>query len=122
MANGHGLGWRIAVPLLRGKGQAGRGHADGRRYRCGRDGEGDGDRDRGRSGCAESNGLTIAAWGQGAGYHIGCDRTGAGAGGWTEGQPRCAIAGRPVQDAVTGIVDSQDLGRRAGLSLLSRKG
>ena len=72
--------------------------------------------------CAESNGLTIAAWGQGAGHHIGCDHTGAGAGGWTEGQPRCTIAGSPVQGALTGIVDSQDLGRRAGLSLLSRKG
>ena len=96
--------------------------ADGRRHRCRRDGEGDGDGNGGCPGCAESNGLTIAAWGQGAGHHIGCDHTGARAGGWTEGQPCCTIAGSPVQCTVTGIVDGQDLGRRAGPSLLSRKG
>ena len=112
----------VATPLNGGEREARGTDADGRWHGCHRDGEGDRDGDRGCPECAESNGLTIAAWGQGTSHYIGCDHTGADAGGWTDGQPRCTIAGSPVQGTLTGIVDSQDLGRRAGRSLLSCKG
>ena len=112
----------VVAPLDRGEREARGTRADGWWYRCGRDGEGDGDRDGGCSGCAENNGLTIAAWGQCAGHYIGCDHTGACARGWTESQPCRATTGSPVQCTVTDIVDGQGLGRRAGSSLLSRKG
>ena len=54
---------RIGAALGGRKGESRRTRTDGGRDGCGGDGEGDGDRHGGCSGCAESNGLTIAAWG-----------------------------------------------------------
>ena len=111
----------VVAALNRGEREAQGTRADGGRDRGRGEGEGDGDRDGGCSGCAESDGLTIAAWSQCADRHNGCDHTGASARGWTEGQPCCTLTGCPVQCIVTGIIDGQDLGRRAASPLLSRK-
>jgi len=57
VADGQGLGGRVAASLLRGKGQTGRGHTNSGRDRCGGDSEGhrDGDWCRGGPGGPECN-------------------------------------------------------------------
>ena len=78
VADGQGLGWRVVAPLLRGKGETGRAHANRGWSRRGGDGEGHGDGDwcRGGPGGPECDLATMGAGRQGSGG----DADGHGAG------------------------------------------